>query len=105
MSALASLLGFGDELRLSTRVWNAKEAAGITQCGDDVAVFSPSSSTQFGHIAQRERSATLDGDLFQLAAGGESNPLAVGREERILRSLCTRQDGGLGLIEQTRGEL
>ena len=51
------------------------------------------------HFGNRHRRAALAEDLHQSSEGGESEPLAVGREERVASSLGSRNRSAVELIQ------
>src|ERR1035437_10243558 len=102
---LAVLLRLADDLRFTPARRHAEQMV-VIQIGNDRAVLSPGGAApQAGSIAQRNDPATLQGDLLQLLAGEESDPLAIRRKEGIDRSFRACEHCDCGLVEAAHCQL
>src|SRR5271165_1252576 len=93
-----------EALRRTTGVRHSRQTSGF-QCRDDVSICSPASRAATGSIAEGNRRSTLDGDLLQLAAAEEPQPLTVRREERKRRYLGAGEPGDFRLVRPPHGDL
>ena len=94
-----SALGPGNGLWSSARGGHARKSTAYGQRRDDDAIFAPASAHRGGSVAQNNRRAALHGDLFQFQVRKESDPLAVGRKERVARIFSAAQQCWRGLVQ------
>ena len=76
----------------------------VDQFRYDGSVVAPASSARVGGIRQDDGSTSLHRDLLHVVISEESDPLAVGGEERIDGVVRASQKCGLGLIERPSGQ-
>src|SRR6266851_2127509 len=82
MGGFTFVSGFGDRLGRPSRRRYARKAANECPWGnDDRPVFAPTGAAPVGGVAERDRRAALNGNLFHLFIGEEPDPLPIGREE------------------------
>src|SRR5262249_19334104 len=72
--------------------------------GVDVAILAPERATLRRSFAHQHGATALDRDLHQSSGSGEADPLAVGLEEGIEGTFGAREDCGLRLVQESRGQ-
>ncbi len=88
------------DLGRTSSVWQLKQALPCGVTHEDGTVLCPARAAEDPvDGSHRHDGPSVDGDLADLVADGEANPLPVRREERQGGSLRTRQLGGRRLIE------
>src|SRR6266852_3695174 len=65
----------GDGLGGASTVRNPKQALAPNIAHDNAAILTPTGAAEVGRVPQRDHGAAFHGDLVQLAACGESDPL------------------------------
>src|SRR5215471_12386404 len=85
-------------VELRNRRWRASRSRDLHQATnavrsfDNRSVLGPSAAPWVNPgIAQHHRSATFGGDLFELVVREETDPTAIGGEERLAGALGPRQ--------------
>ena len=66
--------------------------------------LDPTGAAVVRSLAHDQRSASTDRHALQLVVGKESQPLAIRREEDVLRLLRALEDRGVRLVETSRCE-
>src|SRR5262249_47420275 len=79
----------------------------VVEGRDDGAVVSPAGPEveRAAHVAQRYRHAALDGNLPELAPGGEGDPLTVGGKERGHAAVRAGNGNEPALVESSNREV
>ncbi len=78
--------------------------ARVHQGRDDRAIFAPTAAARAADVDDDHWRASLHRHAFQLAPGEEGDPLAVGREERLVRAFGPLQHGTVWLIDPPHRE-
>src|SRR5262249_30895036 len=97
----------GKQLPCAAGAWNPRQRKRSSSPRDDGSILAPTCTHRGGYARSGGEvygHASLDGDFLKLTAREKSDPLTIGREERIAAVFRARQQRGLGLVEQSRGE-
>jgi hypothetical protein len=83
---------------------NPGQTAPRIQGCNNIVIITPTRPRRSGGVTQGYGDTILDCDLLELAIGKESDPPAIRRKERHIRSFGTEERRKLALLEQARGQ-
>ena len=88
---------FGERLRRSAVLGNSRKSSVVAKRRNDEPILAPGPTVKGAAITQRYRRPSVERDLFQVAAGAECDPFAIGRKEGVFSPFGPRERSGIRL--------